>query len=182
MEIVKEIEELLDKRTKEICLKCWQFYYMSDLRVSVPEELEGTEEDGKLLSEYDEPFWFMESMARDEFFYDLRNRLYGLAEFLHKDDEGFDKNEVPLITYEITRENKLLVTCYVDKEFLKDHADTPKKLLEFLNGQISEGWGENGFIVARFGGDTKMVISDGVDWVEAKVDPNTYKEYWEKVN
>ena len=185
MDFIEKVEELLDERSDQLAWKCDRFYYMSELRISVPEELEGTEEDGMLLSEIKEPFWLMENVNDDDFHYHLRSRIFGLAEYLDEDRYGFDKTVVPLIKYEVTRENKLLVTCYVDKDFLKDHPDTPKELHDWLDGQISDGWGENGFTVARFGGSTKTVYSDGVTRVEKKFgfehEPPIKGDYWEEV-
>lgn len=93
-----------------------------------------------------------------------------MAEYLNKDDEGFDKNEVPLIQYEITKENKLLITCFVEKNFLKEHPDTIGKLEKYIDGQISDGWGENGFVVKNFMDDIKEVWADGVRLVKRKMD------------
>lgn len=169
MDFVKELEEILDKRNNQLYFGCERVYFMSDLYYY------NEEEEREILPEKDpHHYWFLDCTDNESFHYDLRNKLYGLAEYLHKDDEGFDKNEVPLIQYEIIKENKLLITCFVKKEFLKEHPDTIKKLKEYLDGQISDGWGENGFIVKNFMDDVKEVWSDGVRLVKRKMDLNSF--------
>lgn len=165
MDFVKKLEKVLDERNKQLYFGCERIYLLSNLyyynenedRVNLPEK-------------GDYPYWFLDSTDDDSFHYDLRNKLYGLAEYLHKDDEGFDKNEVPLIQYEITKDNKLLITCFVEKNFLKDHPDTVEKLKKYIEGQISDGWGENGFTVKNFMDDIKEVWADGVKLVKRKMD------------
>ncbi len=174
MDFIKKLEKILDERNKQLYFGCERIYFLSDLHYY------NEDEERVVLPETDPyHYWFLDSTDNNSFHYDLRNKLYGLAEFLHKEDEGFDKNEVPLIQYEITDANKLLITCFVEKEFLKEHPDTIKKLNEYLDGQISDGWGENGFMVKNFMDDVKEVWSDGVRLVKKKMDLNSFDSIFE---
>lgn len=164
MDFVKELEEILTKRNNQLFWNCERVYFMSDLYYYNDED-----EQVILPSDADYHYWLMDHIDEDSFHYNLKDRLYGLAEYLHKDYDGFDKNEVPLIQYEITNENKLLITCFVEKEFLKEHPDTIKKLEDYIDGQISDGWGENGFTVKNFLDDIKEVWADGVKRVKKRM-------------
>lgn len=160
MSFEDRVEELLEERNEMLYWSCDRIYFLADLYSYTDDE------DQKFLHDEKSQYWLLESKREDDFHYDLRNAIFGLAEFLDKDRHGFDREEVPLIQYQITKDNKLLITCFVKKDFLKDHKeDCPEKLEEWLNGQISDGWGEDGFFVRDFIGDIKEVYAKKVERV-----------------
>ena len=174
MDFVEKLEKILDERNKQLYFGCERIYLLSNLHY-----YNENEDKVNLPEKSDYPYWFLDSTDNNSFHYDLRNKLYGLAEYLHKNYEGFDKNEVPLIQYEITKDNKLLITCFVEKEFLKGHPDTVEKLKKYVEGQISDGWGENGFTVKNFMDDVKEVWADDVSLVKKKMDLDSLDSIFE---
>lgn len=159
MSFEERVEELLDERNEMLNWDCVKIYFLADLYSWV-------DEDRKFLYEEKSQYWFLESKREEDFHYDLRSAIFGLSEFLNKKSLGFDKEEVPLIQYHLTKDNKLLITCFVKTDYLKDHKeDCPEKLEKWLNGQISDGWGEDGFFVRDFIGDIREVYAGAVERV-----------------
>ena len=105
--------------------------------------------------------------------------------------EAFDKNEVPLIKYEVTDDNKILVTCFIDKEFSLDskpgnccekynNLTVVQRLESWLDGQISDGWGENGFLFGFLIGKPKKVYIDNFYQVKKAYERESLDWHWEK--
>ena len=65
----------------------------------------------------------------------------GLAKYIHEDENLY--NKVFAIDYQIYRGN-CIFSCVVDDKF---NDKDIKELKEYINGQISDGWGENGIYV-----------------------------------
>lgn len=156
MNTIEQLEEVLDKRRNYIC-ECNRVYFMADLETFTPEdecpEYKEYFDDTRDLSEDNEHYMMLEPCNRDFHYMGAENLLYGLAEYLDKDTEGLDKNDVPLIAYEVTDNNKLLFTCYVDAGInLKSKPDEGyprykdlniiERLEKYIDGQISDGWGK----------------------------------------
>ena len=165
MNVMEQLEEVLDERRNYLC-ECNKVYFMADLEAQIPEEEQsnngGPDEAGD-LSKSDEQYMMLEPCNRDFHYMDSENLLYGLAEYLDKNTEGLDKNDVPLIAYEVTDDNKLLFTCYVDEnidlnsrpaEGYSEYKDlnVTQRLEKYIKGQISDGWGENGLFLYYFMG------------------------------
>ena len=131
MNVMEQLEEVLDERRNYLC-ECNKVYFMADLEAQIPEEEQsnngGPDEAGD-LSKSDEQYMMLEPCNRDFHYMDSENLLYGLAEYLDKNTAGLDKNDVPLIAYEVTDDNKLLFTCYVDENI-------------DLNSRPAEGYSE----------------------------------------
>ena len=143
MNVMEQLEEALDERRSFLC-ECNKVYFMADLETFTPEEdwPEDKEyvDDTRDLSEDDEQYMMLEPCNRDFHYMDAENLLYGLAEYLDKDTEGLDKNDVPLIAYEVTDNNKLLFTCYVNKDIdLKEIIASTKYGKEGIGGIITKG-------------------------------------------
>lgn len=165
MNVMEQLEEVLDERRNYLC-ECNKVYFMADLEAQIPEKEQSEDDDSDEaidLSKSDEQYMMLEPCNRDFHYMDAENLLYGLAEYLDKDTEGLDKNDVPLIAYEVTDDNKLLFTCYINADI--DLCSKPdedydeykelniiQRLEKFLNGQISDGWGENGLFLYYFMG------------------------------
>jgi len=165
MSIMEQLEEALDERRNYLC-ECNKVYFMANLEAQVPEEKSSEDDDHDEaidLSKSDDQYMMLEPCNRDFHYMDAENLLYGLAEYLDKNTEGLDKNDVPLIAYEVTDDNKLLFTCYVDEnidlnskpaEGYSEYKDLNviQRLEKYINGQISDGWGENGLFLYYFMG------------------------------
>ncbi len=167
MSMATELEQVFDKRRNYICFGCNHIYFMADLEKIIPEE-EWPDNDENFndivdLSKDDNHYMFLEPCNRDFHYMEAENLVYGLAEYLNRDSIGFDKNEVPCISYETTKDNKIIFTCFVDKELdLKSKPNCERsdyknlniieRLKEYIDGQISDGWGENGLFLYHFMG------------------------------
>lgn len=165
MNVIEQLEEVLDERRNYLC-ECNKVYFMADLEAQIPEKEQSEDDDSDEaidLSKSDEQYMMLEPCNRDFHYMDAENLLYGLAEYLDKDTEGLDKNDVPLIAYEVIDDNKLLFTCYVNADIDLDSKPAEgydeykalniiQRLEKFLNGQISDGWGENGLFLYYFMG------------------------------
>lgn len=165
MNVMEQLEEVLDERRNYLC-ECNKVYFMADLEAQIPEKEQSEDDDSDEaidLSKSDEQYMMLEPCNRDFHYMDAENLLYGLAEYLDKDAEGLDKNDVPLIAYEVTDDNKLLFTCYVDEnidlkskpnEGYSEYKDLNviQRLEKYISGQISDGWGENGLFLYYFMG------------------------------
>jgi len=197
MELIKKLEDILDERRNYLC-KCNRVYFMADLETFTPED-EWPEDkeyfdDTRDLSEDNEHYMILEPCNRDFHYMRAENLLYGLAEYLDKDTEGLDKNDVPLIAYEVTDNNKLLFTCYVDKNIdikskPNDGYDRYKdlniieRLEKYIDGQISDGWGENGIFLYYFiGCPTIVAYAKNLRQVEKKYKPKSLDWEWGAVS
>lgn len=182
MSVMEQLEEALDER-RSFLRECNKVYFMADLEAQVPEkELSEDNESDEVvdLSKSDEQYMILEPCNRDFHYMDAENLLYGLAEYLDKDTQGLDKNDVPLIAYEVTDDNKLLFTCYVNEDIdLKSKPDEGyseyknlniiERLKKYIDGQISDGWGENGLFLYYFMGcPTIIAYAKNLKRVEKK--------------
>lgn len=159
----------------------------------MPEEIEGTEKEKEYCDlSKGVNSWFLEPVQKDHFTYNLVHKWAGLAEYLKKDEVGFDKNEVPLIKYEVTDNNKILITCFVDKDLPLDskpenccenysNLTVVQRLEDWLDGQISDGWGENGFLFEFFTGESKKVYISNFYQVKKVYEPESLDWHWEKI-
>ena len=193
LEHVKLLKEAFDKRNNELWWNCNQVYFLADISVYVPEEIEGTEKEKEYCDlSKSVNSWFLEPVQKDYYTYDLMHKWSGLAEYLHKDEVGFDKNEVPLIKYEVTDDNKILITCFVDKDLPLDskpencyehysNLTVVQRLEDWLDGQIGDGWGENGFLLGFFIGEPKEVYIDNFYQVKKAYERESLDWHWEKV-
>lgn len=196
MNVMEQLEEVLDERRSFLC-ECNKVHFMADLETFTPED-EWPEDkeyvdDTRDLSNDDEQYMMLEPCNRDFHYMDAESLLYGLAEYLDKDTEGLDKNDVPLIAYEVTDDNKLLFTCYVNENIDLDSRpdegyDEYKKLniiqrLEkYINGQISDGWGENGLFLYYFMGCPAIVAyAKNLRRVEKSYKPKSLDWEWKAV-
>lgn len=196
MNTIEQLEEVLDKRRNYIC-ECNRVYFMADLETFTPEdecpEYKEYFDDTRDLSEDNEHYMMLEPCNRDFHYMGAENLLYGLAEYLDKDTEGLDKNDVPLIAYEVTDNNKLLFTCYVDAGInLKSKPDEGyprykdlniiERLEKYIDGQISDGWGENGIFLYHFIGSPAIVAYvRNLRQVKKVYDQYTLDYTWEPV-
>lgn len=171
MNTIERLEDVLESR-KAYLRTCNKVYFMADLETFTPEEdwPEDKEyfDDTRDLSEDDKQYMMLEPCNRDFHYMGAENLLFGLAKYLDRDTEGIDKNDVPLISYEVTDNNKLLFTCYVDWGInLKSKPDEGyarykdlniiERLEKYIDGQISDGWGENGLFLYHFIGCPAIV-------------------------
>ena len=171
MNVMEQLEEALDERRNYLC-ECNKVYFMADLEARIPEEEQSEDDDADEvidLSKSDEQYMMLEPCNRDFHYMDAENLLYGLAEYLDKNTEGLDKNDVPLIAYEVTDNNKLLITCYVNEDIdLNSKSDegypeykdlnVTQRLEKYIDEQISDGWGENGFFLYYFMGCPAIIV------------------------
>lgn len=195
MNVMKQLEEALDERRSFLC-ECNKVYFMADLEAQIPEkELSEDDESDEVidLSKSDEQYMMLEPCNRDFHYMDAESLLYGLAEYLDKDTEGLDKNDVPLISYEVTDDNKLLFTCYVNEDIdLKSKPDEGyseyknlniiERLKKYIDGQISDGWGENGLFLYYFMGCPAIVAyAKNFRRVEKSYKPKSLDWEWKVV-
>ena len=164
MELIRKLEEVLDERRNYLCECCNKIYFMADLETFTPED--------------DWP----------------EDTLFGLSAYLDKNTEGLDKNDIPLIAYETTDNNKLLFTCYVDKNIdLKSkpaegyskykNLNIIERLEKYIDGQISDGWGENGLFLYHFIGCPAIIAyARNIRQVEKKYKDLSIDYTWEKVS
>lgn len=171
MNTIERLEDALESR-RAYLRTCNKVYFMADLETFTPEE-EWPEDkeyfdDTRNLSDDDEQYMLLEPCNRKFHYSDAEELLFGLAEYLDKDTEGLDKYDVPLISYEVTDDNKLLFTCYVDngidlkskpKEGCSCHKNlnVVQRLEKFLDGQIGDGWGSSGIYLYHFIGTPATV-------------------------
>lgn len=174
MDFVEKLEDILDERHKQLCFDCNQVYFMADLKRYIPEDewpedCENFDEEPDLSKE-EEQYMILEPCNTDFHYMSAENLLFGLSEYLDESYDGLSQNDVPLISYEVTKENKLLFTCYVNKELeLKSKPDkgiddykkltVVKRLKQFLEGQISDGWGESGLYLYYFMGCPAIIAN-----------------------
>ena len=195
MNVMEQLEEALDERRSFLC-ECNKVYFMTDLEVQIPEkELSEDNESDEVvdLSKSDEQYMMLEPCNRDFHYMDAENLLYGLAEYLDKDTQGLDKNDVPLIAYEVTDDNKLLFTCYVNEDIdLKSkpagcsyeykELNIIQRLEKYIDGQISDGWGENGLFLYYFMGCPAIVAyAKNLKQVEKNYKPRSLDWEWKVV-
>lgn len=196
MSVIERLEESLDERRSFLC-ECNKVYFMANLETFTPEEDWPKDkeyvDDTRDLSEDDDQYMVLEPCNRDFHYMCAENLLYGLAEYLDKDTEGLDKNDVPLIAYEVTDDNKLLFTCYVNEDIdLKSkpvegyseykNLNIIERLEKYIDGQISDGWGENGLFLYHFMGCPAIVAyARNLRQVEKKYKDFIMEYTWEKV-
>ena len=65
----------------------------------------------------------------------------GLAQYIHEDEKIY--NKVFSIDYEMYKKH-CVFACLVSDDFTKEDEE---ELKDYLNGQISDGWGENGIYI-----------------------------------
>ena len=200
MDIVDELEKVFEKRRQYLCFNCHKVYFMADLIAGVNPTFDEDGEieeylDEKDLSEFkDRWFNFLEPCNKDWHYLGIENDFFGLAEYLDKDTEGIDKHDVPLISYEITDNNKCLFECYIRKELdpnskvsynlngTHEEVTVRKALKKYLDGQIGDGWGENGQFVYHFFGCPALNVNvRNLREIRRKWDLETGNEYWEEV-
>lgn len=196
MELIEKLEDVLDERKRYLCT-CQQVYFMADLKRYIPEDewpedCENFDEEPD-LSKDDEHYMMLEPCNRDFHYMDAEDLLFGLSAYLDKETEGIDKNDVPLIAYETTDDNKLLFTCYVDKNIdLKSKPDEgyseykklniTERLKKYIDGQIGDGWGENGLFLYNFIGCPAVVAyARNLRRVEKKYKLLSMDYTWKKV-
>lgn len=196
MNVMEQLEEVLDERRSFLC-ECNKVHFMADLETFTPEDEcpEDKEyvDDTRDLSDDDEQYMMLEPCNRDFHYMDAENLLYGLAEYLDKDTEGLDKNDVPLIAYEVTDDNKLLFTCYVNEDIDLDskpdegyseykNLNIIERLKKYIDGQISDGWGENGLFLYYFMGCPAIVAyAKNLRRVEKSYKPRSLDWEWKVV-
>ena len=196
MSVMEQLEEALDER-RSFLRECNKVYFMADLETFTPEDDWPKDkeyvDDTRDLSEDDEQYMMLEPCNRDFHYMDAESLLYGLAEYLDKGTEGLDKNDVPLISYEVTDDNKLLFTCYVNEGIdLKSKPDEGyseyknlniiERLKRYIDGQISDGWGENGLFLYYFMGCPAIVAyAKNLRRVEKSYKPRSLDWEWKVV-
>ena len=197
MNTIERLEDAFESR-RAYLRTCNKVYFLADLETFTPEDEwpEGEEyfDDTRNLSDDDEQYMLLEPCNRKFHFYDAEELLFGLAEYLDKDTEGLDKHDVPLISYEVTDDNKLLFTCYVDnginlkskpKEGCSCHKklNVVQRLEKYLNGQIGDGWGSNGIYLYYFiGTPATVAYARSLRQVKKVYDRDTLETTWEPVN
>lgn len=192
MNVMRQLEEALDERRSFLC-ECNKVYFMADLEAQISEEESSEDDDADEvidLSKSDEQYMMLEPCNRDFHYMDAENLLYGLAEYLDKATEGLDKNDVPLIAYEVTDNNKLLFTCYINGDIdLKSKPDEGyseyknlniiERLKKYIDGQISDGCGENGLFLYYFMGCPAIVAyAKNLRRVEKSYKPRSLDWEW----
>lgn len=198
MELIRKLEEVLDERRNYLCECCNKVYFMVDLETFTPEDdwPEDKEyfDDTRDLSEDNEHYMMLEPCNRDFHYSGAEDTLFGLSAYLDKNTEGLDKNDIPLIAYETTDDNKLLFTCYVDKNIdLKSkpaegyskykNLNIIERLEKYIDGQISDGWGENGLFLYHFIGCPAIIAyARNIRRVEKKYKDLSIDYTWEKVS
>lgn len=196
MNTIERLEDVLESR-RAYLRTCNKVYFMADLETFTPEEdwSEDKEyfDDTRNLSDDDKQYMLLEPCNRKFHYSDAEKLLFGLAEYLDKDTEGLDKHDVPLISYEVTDNNKLLFTCYVDAGInLKSKPDEGyprykdlniiERLEKYIDGQISDGWGENGIFLYHFIGAPAIVAYvRNLRQVKKVYDQYTLDYTWEPV-
>lgn len=200
MDLVDEMEEIFDKRRQYLSWNCDRIYFLADIMADVNPsynedgEIEEYLESKNITEFKDKWFNFAEPCNKDWHYLGVENDLYGLAEYLDKDRTGVDKHDVPLISYEITDNNQCLITCYVRKDLdinskVTTHCNgvvkemTIKEALEdWLDGQISDGWGENGVFIYHWMGCQPLTATiENLREVKMAWDEKG-KKYWEDAN
>ena len=165
---IDELKEVLDKRNNQLFWDCKRIYFLADLITFTSEDNEEVE-DERDLSTFDEHYMFLEPCNVDFHVHDSPKMLFGLAEYLYKENYGLDRYEVPLISYKTTDDNKCLFTCFIRKDISPDDKVTysvngtveeitvRESLKRYLDGQISDGWGGNGVFLYYFIGCNGLV-------------------------
>ena len=199
-DLIDELEEILDKRRQYLSWNCNRVHFLADVMVEVNPsygkdgEIEEYLESKNLTEFKDKWFNFARPCNKDWHYVRAENELYGLAEYLDKAGDEIDKHDVPLISYEITDENQCLITCYVRKDLDLDSKRTVRGswetkeitikeiLKDWLEGQISDGWGENGAFVYHWMGEQPLLATiENLREVEKKWNTETGEKYWEDV-
>jgi len=122
--------------------------------------------------------YYDDSLRANNREYYKHKKRYGLADYIHE-DEGDIYSKVVCIDYKIEK-GYCIFTVVAEKELSENDINC---LIKYLNGQISDGWGENGhWISNRYDDHTFVWVKENTKEVfQHPFDDHDYVDTWEEV-